>query len=103
MPLFFPSGDETLDPTRLVMPPVATAPAGPAGAARGLAGRNIGPLFTLCLLVGSVISVAHGTAAYVTGVVAVPLALLVCVALARLSPPPTSGCCPAARAAIWPY
>lgn len=44
---------------------------------------GIGPLFTLCLLVGSAISVAHGGLAYAVGVVAVVLALLVCVALAR--------------------
>ncbi|GAX53427.1 transporter [Streptomyces olivochromogenes] len=81
MPLFFPSGDETLDPTRLVMLPLRPDPLVRALLVASLVG--IGPLFTLCLLVGSVISVAHGTAAYVTGVVAVPLALLVCVALAR--------------------
>ncbi|MFE3408384.1 transporter [Streptomyces mirabilis] len=81
MPLFFPSGDETLDPTRLVMLPLRPHPLVRALLLSSLVG--IGPLFTLCLLVGSVISVAHGTAAYVTGVVAVPLALLVCVALAR--------------------
>ncbi|MER7683622.1 transporter [Streptomyces sp. NPDC097610] len=81
MPLFFPSGDETLDPTRLVMLPLRPDPLVRALLMASLVG--IGPLFTLCLLIGSVISVAHGTAAYVTGVVAVPLALLVCVALAR--------------------
>ncbi|MFD7000657.1 transporter [Streptomyces mirabilis] len=81
MPLFFPSGDETLDPTRLVMLPLRPHPLVRALLVASLVG--IGPLFTLCLLVGSVISVAHGTAAYVTGVVAVPFALLVCVALAR--------------------
>ncbi|MFD9278631.1 transporter [Streptomyces mirabilis] len=81
MPLFFPSGDETLDPTRLVMLPLRPHPLVRALLVASLVG--IGPLFTLCLLVGSVISVPHGTAAYVTGVVAVPLALLVCVALAR--------------------
>ncbi|MFD8004307.1 transporter [Streptomyces mirabilis] len=81
MPLFFPSGDETLDPTRLVMLPLRPHPLVRALLISSLVG--IGPLFTLCLLVGSVISVSHGTAAYVTGVVAVPLALLVCVALAR--------------------
>ncbi|MCX4409087.1 MULTISPECIES: transporter [unclassified Streptomyces] len=81
MPLFFPSGDETLDPTRLVMLPLRPRPLVRALLVASLVG--IGPLFTLCLLIGSVISVAHGTAAYVTGVVAVPVALLVCVALAR--------------------
>jgi ABC-2 type transport system permease protein len=81
MPLFFPSGDETLDPTRLVMLPLRPRPLVRALLVASLVG--IGPLFTLCLLIGSVISVAHGTTAYVTGVVAVPVALLVCVALAR--------------------
>jgi ABC-2 type transport system permease protein len=81
MPLFFPSGDETLDPTRLVMLPLRPRPLVRALLAASLVG--IGPLFTLCLLAGSVISVAHGGLAYVVGVVAVVLALLVCVALAR--------------------
>ncbi|MER5752952.1 transporter [Streptomyces sp. NPDC002088] len=81
MPLFFPSGDETLDPTRLVMLPLRPRPLVRALLAASLVG--IGPLFTLLLLLGSVISVAHGTAAYVVSVVAVVLALLVCVALAR--------------------
>ncbi|WP_055490459.1 hypothetical protein [Streptomyces sp. TP-A0356] len=81
MPLFFPSGDETLDPTRLVMLPLQPGPLVRALLTASLVG--IGPLFTLCLFTGSVISVAHGSAAYVTAVVAVVLALLVCVALAR--------------------
>ncbi|MFI6338259.1 transporter [Streptomyces sp. NPDC050535] len=81
LPLFFPSGDETLDPTRLVMLPLRPRPLVRALLAASLVG--IGPLFTLCLLAGSAISVAHGTAAYVTAVVAVALGLLVCVALAR--------------------
>ncbi|MFD9329704.1 transporter [Streptomyces sp. NPDC060065] len=81
MPLFFASGDETLDPTRLVMLPLRPRPLVRALLAASLVG--IGPLFTLCLLTGSVISVAHGTAAYVTAVAAAALGLLVCVALAR--------------------
>ncbi|MFD9002767.1 transporter [Streptomyces sp. NPDC059582] len=81
MPLFFPSGDETLDPTRLVMLPLRPRPLVRALLAASLVG--IGPLFTLLLLLGSVISVAHGTAACVVAVAAVVLALLVCVALAR--------------------
>ncbi|MGW0822178.1 transporter [Streptomyces sp. NPDC002845] len=81
MPLFFPSGDETLDPTRLVMLPLRPRPLVRALLVASLVG--IGPLFTLCLFVGSVIAVARGAAAYVTAVVAVPLGLLVCVALAR--------------------
>ncbi|MGV9244362.1 transporter [Streptomyces sp. NPDC003710] len=81
MPLFFPSGDETLDPTRLVMLPLRPQPLIRALLAASLVG--IGPLFTLCLLAGSVLAVAHGAAAYATAVAAVVLALLVCVALAR--------------------
>lgn len=81
MPLFFPSGDETLDPTRLVMLPLRPRPLVRALLAASLVG--IGPLFTLLLLVGSVVSVAHGAAAWTVGVPAVALGLLVCVALAR--------------------
>ncbi|MFD7405081.1 transporter [Streptomyces sp. NPDC059866] len=81
MPLFFPGGDETLDPTRLVMLPLRPRPLVRALLAASLVG--IGPLFTVCLFAGSVIAVARGAAAYVVGVVAVGLALLVCVALAR--------------------
>ncbi|MFC5220821.1 transporter [Streptomyces coerulescens] len=81
MPLFFPGGDETLDPTRLVMLPLRPRPLVRALLVASLVG--IGPLFTLCLLTGSVIAVAHGASAYVVAVIAVTLALLVCVALAR--------------------
>ncbi|MEU2620434.1 transporter [Streptomyces sp. NPDC007157] len=81
MPLFFPSGDETLDPTRLVMLPLRPRPLVRALLAASLVG--IGPLFSLMLLVGCAVSVAHGAAGYGVAVVAVALALLVCVALAR--------------------
>ncbi|MEN8649270.1 transporter [Streptomyces sp. 21So2-11] len=81
MPLFFPSGDETLDPTRLVMLPLRPRPLVRALLAASLVG--IGPLFTFCLALGSVIAVAHGAAAAVVGVFAVALTLLLCVALAR--------------------
>ncbi|MFF7123471.1 transporter [Streptomyces sp. NPDC008240] len=81
MPLFFPSGDETLDPTRLVMLPLRPRPLVRALLAASLVG--VGPLFTLLVLVGCVLSVAHGAAGYAVSVVAVVLALLVCVALAR--------------------
>lgn len=81
MPLFFPSGDETLDPSRLVMLPLRPRPLIGALLTASLIG--IGPLFTLALALGSVIAVARGVAAAVTGIVAAPLALLVCVALAR--------------------
>ncbi|WP_327269252.1 transporter [Streptomyces sp. NBC_01218] len=81
LPLFFPSGDETLDPSRLVMLPLRPRPLVRALLVASLVG--IGPLFALCLLVGSVLAVAHGAAGVAVGVVAVPLALLICVALAR--------------------
>ncbi|MFD6528776.1 transporter [Streptomyces sp. NPDC060184] len=81
LPLFFPSGDETLDPSRLVMLPLRPRPLVRALLAASLVG--VGPLFALCLLVGSVLAVAHGAGAVAVGVVAVPLALLICVALAR--------------------
>ncbi|MGW1475408.1 transporter [Streptomyces olivaceus] len=81
MPLFFSSGDETLDPTRLVMLPLRPRPLVRALLAASLVG--IGPLFTLCVFAGSVVAVAHGGAAYAVGVVGAVLALLVCVTLAR--------------------
>ncbi|MFD7081071.1 transporter [Streptomyces sp. NPDC002181] len=81
MPLFFPSGDETLDPSRLVMLPLRPRPLVRALLASSLVG--IGPLFTLCLAVGSVVAVARGAAGIVAAVVAVPLLVLGCVALAR--------------------
>ncbi|MEU2333528.1 transporter [Streptomyces sp. NPDC013172] len=82
MPLFFPSGDETLDPTRLVMLPLRPRPLVRALLAASLVG--IGPLFTLVLLVGCAVSVAHGAAGYGVAVAGVALALLICVALARV-------------------
>ncbi|MEU6088937.1 transporter [Streptomyces sp. NPDC047085] len=81
LPLFFPSGDETLDPTRLVLLPLRPRPLVRALLAASLVG--IGPLFTLLVLAGCVLAVAHGAAGYAFSVVAVVLALLVCVALAR--------------------
>ncbi|MFE0086415.1 transporter [Streptomyces sp. NPDC058991] len=81
LPLFFPSGDETLDPTRLVMLPLRPGPMVSALLVASLVG--IGPLFTLCLVVGAALALAHGAAGVVAAVVAVPLAVLVCVALAR--------------------
>ncbi|MFD9337797.1 transporter [Streptomyces sp. NPDC060028] len=81
MPLFFPTGDETLDPSRLVMLPLRPRPLVRALLASSLVG--IGPLFTLCLAVGSVVAVARGAAGAVAAVVAAPLLLLGCVTLAR--------------------
>ncbi|QES48837.1 transporter [Streptomyces venezuelae] len=81
MPLLFSAGDETLDPSRLVMLPLRPRPLVRALLASSMVG--IGPLFTLCLAIGSVIAVAHGAAGLAAGVLAVPLLLLGCVALAR--------------------
>ncbi|MER7462789.1 transporter [Streptomyces sp. NPDC097981] len=81
MPLFFPTGDETLDPSRLVMLPLRPRPLVRALLASSLVG--IGPLFTVCLAVGSVVAVARGAAGIVAAVPAVPLLLLGCVVLAR--------------------
>ncbi|MFB6619191.1 transporter [Streptomyces sp. NPDC056367] len=81
MPLFFPTGDETLDPSRLVMLPLRPRPLVRALLASSLIG--IGPLFTLCLAIGSVAAVARGGAGFAAAVLAVPLLILGCVALAR--------------------
>jgi ABC-2 type transport system permease protein len=81
MPLFFPTGDETLDPSRLVMLPLR--PRGLVVALLGASLLGIGPVFTLTLLLGTVVAVTHGAAATAVAVLAVPLALLTCVALAR--------------------
>lgn len=81
MPLFFPSGDETLDATRLVMLPLRPGPLVTALTAASLVGT--GPLFTFCVLLGAGIGLAHSWAAVAVAIVAVPLALLGCIALAR--------------------
>ncbi|MCQ4207005.1 transporter [Streptomyces longispororuber] len=81
LPLFFPSGDETLDPTRLAMLPLQPDPLVRGLLVASLVG--IGPLFTLSLAGGAAYAVAHGAAAAAVAVLAVPLALLTCVALAR--------------------
>ncbi|WP_186768339.1 transporter [Streptomyces qinzhouensis] len=81
MPLFFPSGDETLDPTRLVMLPLRPGPLVTALTAASLVGT--GPLFTFCVLLGAGIALAHTWAAAAVALIAVPLALLGCIALAR--------------------
>ncbi|MFI7010377.1 transporter [Streptomyces sp. NPDC050145] len=80
-PLFFPSGDETLDPTRLVMLPLRPDPLVRGLLVASLVG--IGPLFTLCLTAGAAYAVGHGAASTAGALLAVPLAVLVCVALAR--------------------
>ncbi|MET9924104.1 MULTISPECIES: transporter [unclassified Streptomyces] len=81
LPLFFPSGDDTLDPTRLVMLPLRPQPLVRALLVSSMIG--IGPLFTLCLALGSVLALAHGPAGVAFAVLAVPLTMLLCVALSR--------------------
>ncbi|MFI6347925.1 transporter [Streptomyces sp. NPDC050560] len=81
LPLFFPSGDETLDPGRLVMLPLRPQPLVRALLVASLVG--IGPLFALCLAAGAAVTVAHGAAAAVLAVPAVAVLLLSCVALSR--------------------
>ncbi|MGK5642262.1 transporter [Streptomyces sp. URMC 126] len=81
VPLLFPGGDETLDPTRLVMLPLRPAPLTTALLVSSLIGS--GPAFTFLILAGSVIATAHGAAAFAVAVPAVLLTLLVCVTLTR--------------------
>lgn len=81
MPLFLPGGDETLDPSRLVMLPLRPQPLVRALLVASLVG--LGPLFTLCMAVGAVLALAHGAAGAVVAVVAAPLVVMVCVALSR--------------------
>ncbi|CAM5320951.1 transporter [Streptomyces narbonensis] len=81
MPLFVPTGDETLDPSRLVMLPLRPRPLVRALLVASLVG--IGPVLTLCLAFGAAVSVAHGAAGTVVAVLAVPLVTVVCVALSR--------------------
>lgn len=81
MPLFIPSGDETLDPSRLVMLPLRPRPLVRALLVASLVG--VGPALTLVLVLGAVLAVAHGAAGTVLAVLAVPLAAVTCVALSR--------------------
>ncbi|MFB7027653.1 MULTISPECIES: transporter [unclassified Streptomyces] len=81
MPLFMPGGDETLDPSRLVMLPLLPRPLIRALLVASLVG--IGPVLTLFLAFGAALSVAHGTAATLVAVLAVPLVTVTCVALSR--------------------
>ncbi|MFE7516641.1 transporter [Streptomyces sp. NPDC057540] len=81
MPLFIPSGDETLDPSRLVMLPLQPRPLVRALLVASLV--SVGPVLTAVLVVGAVLAVAHGAAATVLAVLAVPLTVVTCVALSR--------------------
>ncbi|MDX6329345.1 MAG: type transport system permease protein [Streptomycetaceae bacterium] len=81
MPLFLFGGDDTLDPTRLAMLPLRPRPLIGALLVSSLFG--VGPVFTVLATAGAVAALAHGAASVVAGVVAVPLVLLLCVALSR--------------------
>ncbi|WP_175439319.1 transporter [Streptomyces vilmorinianum] len=81
MPLFVASGDETLDPSRLVMLPLRPQPLVRALLVASLVG--IGPLFTLCIALGAAMALVRGAAGTAVAVLAVPLVVLVCVALSR--------------------
>ncbi|MEU2243237.1 transporter [Streptomyces sp. NPDC018338] len=81
MPLFVPSGDETLDPSRLVMLPLQPRPLVRALLVASLVG--VGPVLTLVFVFGAALSVARGTAGVIVAVLAVPLVTAVCVALSR--------------------
>ncbi|MFF9068030.1 transporter [Streptomyces sp. NPDC014891] len=81
MPLFIPSGDETLDPSRLVMLPLRPRPLVRALLVASLVA--VGPALTLVLALGAALSVAHGAAGTVVAVLAVPLTAVTCVALSR--------------------
>ncbi|WP_406061007.1 transporter [Streptomyces sp. NBC_01077] len=81
MPLFVPSGDETLDPSRLVMLPLRPRPLIRALLVASLVG--VGPVLTLFLVSGAALSVAHGAAGTLVAVLAVPLVTVTCVALSR--------------------
>ncbi|MFF0556296.1 transporter [Streptomyces sp. NPDC004266] len=81
MPLFIPSGDETLDPSRLVMLPLRPQPLVRALLVASLVG--VGPALTFVLTLGAALSLAHGAAGTVVAVLGVPLATVTCVALSR--------------------
>ncbi|MFF3602885.1 transporter [Streptomyces sp. NPDC002463] len=81
MPLFIPSGDETLDPSRLVMLPLQPRPLVRALLVASLVG--VGPVLTFVVVLGASVAVAHGAAGTVIAVLAVPLAAVTCVALSR--------------------
>ncbi|QPP08129.1 transporter [Streptomyces bathyalis] len=81
MPVFFPGGDETLDPTRLVMLPLRARQLMPGLLIASLVG--IGPLFTVLVGAGTVLALAQGVAGAAAAVIALPLLVLVCLALAR--------------------
>lgn len=81
MPLFVFGGDETLDPTRLAMLPLRPRPLVRALLVSSLVG--VGPLLTVLVAAGAAVAVAHGAVSVVAAFVAVPLVVVLCVALSR--------------------
>ncbi|MFD5465611.1 transporter [Kitasatospora sp. NPDC127059] len=81
LPLFLFSSDESADPTRLTMLPLRPGPLLRGSLLAALIGP--GPLISLVLVTGAVLSGAAGVGAAATAVVAVPLALLCLVTLSR--------------------
>ncbi|MGW4383693.1 transporter [Kitasatospora sp. NPDC004531] len=81
MPLFFFAGDESADPTRLTMLPLR-----PRALLRGtLLGSLVGPgpLVGLLMLTGAAVAAGRGALSAVVAVLAVPLTLLLLIALTR--------------------
>ncbi|EFL25246.1 LOW QUALITY PROTEIN: putative integral membrane transport protein, partial [Streptomyces himastatinicus ATCC 53653] len=81
MPLSSPAVTKPWTPPGLVMLPLRPRPLISALLVSSLIG--VGPLFTLTLVLGSLIAIAHGAAAAAAAVLAGVLAVLTCVALAR--------------------
>jgi ABC-2 type transport system permease protein len=81
MPLFLFGGDDTLDPTRLAMLPLRPRPLMTALLVSSLVG--VGPVLTLLVASGAAAALVHGPGSLAVAVVAVPLTLLLCVALSR--------------------
>ncbi|MER7843179.1 transporter [Kitasatospora sp. NPDC096077] len=81
LPLFLFSSDESADPTRLTMLPLRPGPLLRGSLLAALIGP--GPLISLVLVTGAVLSGADGGASAAVAVVAVPLALLCLITLSR--------------------
>ncbi|MFJ9770103.1 transporter [Kitasatospora sp. NPDC101157] len=81
LPLFLFSSDESADPTRLTMLPLRPGPLLRGSLLAALIGP--GPLISLVLVTGAVLSGAVGGASAAAAVVGVPLALLCLVTLSR--------------------
>ncbi|MDX3094490.1 transporter [Streptomyces sp. ME01-24h] len=81
MPLFVFGGDDTLDPTRLSMLPLRAWPLVRGLLVSSLVG--VGPLVTLLAVAGAAVAVTADAGSVVAAVLAVPLTVLLCVALSR--------------------